>query len=66
MEMKFKDFRHAMGFVNKVAEIAESEGHHPDIYGILVEQGKADKQHARDKRPLDKRLHTCGKDKPIK
>ena len=28
---KFKDFEEAMAFVNKVAEIAESEGHHPDI-----------------------------------
>jgi len=31
-EFKFKDFREAMEFVNKAAEIAESEGHHPDIY----------------------------------
>jgi 4a-hydroxytetrahydrobiopterin dehydratase len=30
-EFKFKDFREAMGFVNKVADIAEDEGHHPDI-----------------------------------
>lgn len=29
--LKFKDFRAAMGFVNKVADLAESEGHHPDI-----------------------------------
>lgn len=28
---EFKDFAEAMQFVNKVAEIAESEGHHPDI-----------------------------------
>ncbi|MEK7102369.1 MAG: 4a-hydroxytetrahydrobiopterin dehydratase [Patescibacteria group bacterium] len=28
---KFKDFKEAMVFVNKVAEIAEAEGHHPDI-----------------------------------
>jgi len=28
---KFKDFAEAMQFVNKVAAIAESEGHHPDI-----------------------------------
>jgi|SRR5882724_3114967 len=28
---KFKDFVEAMAFVNKVADIAESEGHHPDI-----------------------------------
>ena len=30
-QFKFKNFREAMGFVNKVAEIAEDEGHHPDI-----------------------------------
>ena len=28
----FADFKEAMVFVNKVAEIAESEGHHPDIF----------------------------------
>jgi 4a-hydroxytetrahydrobiopterin dehydratase len=28
---KFKDFKDAIGFVNKVAEIAEDEGHHPNI-----------------------------------
>ncbi len=28
---KFKDFKAAMAFVNKVAELAEAEGHHPDI-----------------------------------
>ena len=31
-EFKFKNFKEAMKFVNRVAEIAESEGHHPDIY----------------------------------
>ncbi len=30
-EFKFKDFKEAMAFVNKVADLAESEGHHPDI-----------------------------------
>jgi 4a-hydroxytetrahydrobiopterin dehydratase len=30
-EFKFKDFREAMEFVNKVAAIAEAEDHHPDI-----------------------------------
>jgi 4a-hydroxytetrahydrobiopterin dehydratase len=29
---RFKDFREAMVFVNRVADLAESEGHHPDIY----------------------------------
>ncbi len=28
---KFRDFKQAVKFVNKVAEIAEEEGHHPDI-----------------------------------
>ena len=30
-QFKFDDFKEAMKFVNKVAELAESEGHHPDI-----------------------------------
>lgn len=30
-DFKFKDFRGAMVFVNKVAELAEEENHHPDI-----------------------------------
>ena len=28
---EFEDFRKAMEFVNRVADIAEQEGHHPDI-----------------------------------
>jgi 4a-hydroxytetrahydrobiopterin dehydratase len=28
---QFADFRAAMAFVNEVAELAESAGHHPDI-----------------------------------
>lgn len=31
-EIKFKDFKEAMAFINHVAEIAEAEQHHPDIY----------------------------------
>src|SRR3989344_3754785 len=31
-EYKFKDFIGAMNFVQKVADLAESEGHHPDIH----------------------------------
>ncbi len=30
-EFKFKDFKTALGFVNEVGEIAEAEGHHPNI-----------------------------------
>ncbi|MDP3954038.1 MAG: 4a-hydroxytetrahydrobiopterin dehydratase [bacterium] len=29
---EFKDFKEAMDFIGKVADIAESEGHHPDIH----------------------------------
>ena len=28
---KFEDFLTALGFVNRVAELAEKAGHHPDI-----------------------------------
>jgi 4a-hydroxytetrahydrobiopterin dehydratase len=31
-EFTFKDFSEALTFINKVGEIAEAEGHHPDIY----------------------------------
>ena len=30
-EFKFEDFVKAMEFVNKIAVLAEEEGHHPDI-----------------------------------
>lgn len=30
-EFVFKDFKEAVVFINKVAELAESEGHHPDL-----------------------------------
>ncbi len=29
---KFPDFRKALDFTNRVGELAEQEGHHPDIY----------------------------------
>ncbi len=31
-DFTFKNFQEAIDFVNKVAGIAEDEGHHPDIY----------------------------------
>ena len=31
-EFKFKDFVEAMKFVDRVAAVAEAEGHHPDIH----------------------------------
>jgi len=30
-EYKFKNFREALDFVNRVGELAEEQGHHPDI-----------------------------------
>ncbi len=29
---KFPDFRKALEFVNRVGELAEQQGHHPDMY----------------------------------
>jgi len=31
-EFKFKGFREALNFTNRVGELAEEQGHHPDIY----------------------------------
>mgnify|MGYP001618039962 CR=1 FL=1 len=31
-EFKFKNFKEALKFVNKVGSISEKEGHHPNIY----------------------------------
>lgn len=31
-EYLFKNFQEALEFTNKIGEIAEQEGHHPDIY----------------------------------
>jgi 4a-hydroxytetrahydrobiopterin dehydratase len=28
---QFKNFREALGFVNRVGELAEEQGHHPDV-----------------------------------
>ncbi|HEX8474233.1 MAG TPA: 4a-hydroxytetrahydrobiopterin dehydratase [Pyrinomonadaceae bacterium] len=30
-DYKFTNFREALAFVNRIGEIAEAEGHHPDI-----------------------------------
>jgi 4a-hydroxytetrahydrobiopterin dehydratase len=31
-QYKFKDFIGSINFVNKISEVAEEEGHHPDIH----------------------------------
>ena len=33
-EFQFVDFRAAMAFLNRVAEVAEAHGHHPEIFNI--------------------------------
>ena len=38
-EFTFPDFRQALDFVNRVGEVAEEQGHHPDI---LLTWGKAE------------------------
>src|SRR3954452_15360542 len=32
MEFKFKNFRQALAFTNRVGALAEEQGHHPDIF----------------------------------
>ncbi len=36
-DFRVKDFRRAMALANEIAEIAESQGHHPDL---LVQWGR--------------------------
>lgn len=31
-EFKFKDFKQALAFTNRVGALAEEQGHHPDIH----------------------------------
>ncbi len=31
-EYRFRNFREALAFTNRVGELAEAQGHHPDIY----------------------------------
>jgi 4a-hydroxytetrahydrobiopterin dehydratase len=38
-DLTFPDFRGALKFVNRVGELAEEQGHHPDI---LLAWGKVD------------------------
>jgi 4a-hydroxytetrahydrobiopterin dehydratase len=33
-EFQFIDFRAAMAFLNRVAEVAEAHGHHPEIFNV--------------------------------
>ncbi len=31
-ELKFKNFREALAYVNRVGQMAEEQGHHPDLH----------------------------------
>jgi 4a-hydroxytetrahydrobiopterin dehydratase len=33
-EFQFVDFRAAMAFLNRVADVAEDHGHHPEIFNV--------------------------------
>lgn len=47
-DLKFIDFKKAMAFVNRVAGIAENEGHHPDIFVSYNKVGLELSTHAVD------------------
>lgn len=33
-EWNFKDFNEALGFINKIGDIAEIHNHHPELYNV--------------------------------
>lgn len=33
-EYQFHDFKHAIQFINRVAEICERENHHPELFNV--------------------------------
>lgn len=40
-EIKFKNFKEAIKFINQIADLAEREGHHPDLH-IFYNQVKVE------------------------
>ena len=44
--LRFKDFKSVISFVNKVADLAEEEGHHPDLHVFYDELGIEISTHA--------------------
>ena len=40
-DLRFDDFAAAIAYVNRVAEVAETYNHHPDMLDTRVEQGEA-------------------------
>jgi 4a-hydroxytetrahydrobiopterin dehydratase len=54
IERKFKNFGEALRFVTQVGELAEAEGHHPDVnfgwgYATVSLQTKKDQRSARER-----------------
>jgi len=35
-QYQFKDFKEAIQFINRIAEICEQENHHPEIYNVYA------------------------------
>jgi 4a-hydroxytetrahydrobiopterin dehydratase len=33
-EWKFQDFKEAMQFINKIADLAEAQNHHPELFNV--------------------------------
>ena len=63
-ELKFSDFREAQAFVNRVGELAEEQGHHPDICFGWGNGGDLDLD-SQDRRTDGKRFHPRGKDRQV-
>ena len=60
---RFRDFREALTFVQKVGEVAETQGHHPDVnFGWLRDGVFA---HQEDQGIARERFHHGGKDRPV-
>ena len=60
---RFRDFREALTFVQKVGEVAETEGHHPDVnFGWGYDCVCA---HQEDQGIARERFHHGGKDRPV-
>ncbi len=60
-----KNFMAGIDFFQRVAEVAEDDGHHPDLhlegYRNVVDRAL----HARHRRPVGERFHPGGQDRPV-
>ena len=62
-EYRFANFREALAFTNRVGELAEEVGHHPDIE-LAWGRVEADGLHAQDRRPARGRLRLRREGRP--